>query len=247
MPIWQAIALVMTSPFFIIIGARLFLGETVGRDRWLATLTGFIGAMIILQPWSDSFTLAALLPVLSALLWGGSSLIMKNLTHYEAPETVTVWLLVLLTPINAGLAVAGGFVVPEGLALWLLLGAGLLTALGQYLLTLAYNAADAAYVQPFDDLKLPLNVFAGWIVFGYAPSGYLWLGRAPDPGCFTLPDAARSRQGSDTGLNYRSRKKQLRPGDRSPGLLSFGRFDGITSGDGHAARSAAHRPPATPP
>jgi drug/metabolite transporter (DMT)-like permease len=31
-------------------------------------------------------------------------------------------------------------------------------------------------VQPFDDLKLPLNVFAGWLVFGYAPSGYLWLG-----------------------------------------------------------------------
>lgn len=175
-PIWQAIALVMTSPFFIIIGARLFLGETVGRDRWLATLTGFIGAMIILQPWSDSFTIAALLPVLSALLWGGSSLIMKNLTHHEPPETVTVWLLVLLTPINAGLAAASGFAVPEGLTLWLLLAAGLLTALGQYLLTLAYNAADAAYVQPFDDLKLPLNVLAGWLVFGYAPSGYLWLG-----------------------------------------------------------------------
>ncbi len=175
-PIWQAIALVMTSPFFIIIGARLFLGETVGRDRWLATLTGFIGAMIILQPWSDSFTMAALLPVLSALLWGGSSLIMKNLTHHEPPETVTVWLLVLLTPINAGLAAASGFAVPEGLALWLLLAAGLLTALGQYLLTLAYNAADAAYVQPFDDLKLPLNVLAGSLVFGYAPSGYLWLG-----------------------------------------------------------------------
>lgn len=175
-PIWQAIALVMTSPFFIIIGARLFLGETIGRDRWLATLTGFIGAMIILQPWSDSFTMAALLPVLSALLWGGSSLIMKNLTHHEPPETVTVWLLVLLTPINAGLAAASGFAVPEGLALWLLLAAGLLTALGQYLLTLAYNAADAAYVQPFDDLKLPLNVLAGWLVFGYAPSGYLWLG-----------------------------------------------------------------------
>ncbi|MGV1917086.1 DMT family transporter [Rhizobium sp. 22-785-1] len=175
-PIWQAIALVMTSPFFIIIGARLFLGETVGRDRWLATLTGFIGAMIILQPWSDSFTMSALLPVLSALLWGGSSLIMKNLTHHEAPETVTVWLLVLLTPINAGLAAASGFALPQGLSLWLLLAAGLLTALGQYLLTLAYNAADAAYVQPFDDLKLPLNVFAGWFVFGYAPSGYLWLG-----------------------------------------------------------------------
>ena len=39
-PIWQAIALVMTSPFFVIVGARLFLGETVGLHRWLATLTG---------------------------------------------------------------------------------------------------------------------------------------------------------------------------------------------------------------
>jgi S-adenosylmethionine uptake transporter len=33
-PIWQAIALVMTSPFFIIIGARLFLGETAATVGW---------------------------------------------------------------------------------------------------------------------------------------------------------------------------------------------------------------------
>ncbi|MBC7147826.1 MAG: DMT family transporter [Rhizobium sp.] len=175
-PIWQAIALVMTSPFFIIIGARLFLGESVGWPRWVATLVGFVGAMIILQPWADTFSAAALLPILSALLWGGSSLLMKNLTAFEPPETITVWLLVLLTPINAGLALASGFSVPTGLALALLLAAGLLTVVGQYLLTLAYNAADAAYVQPFDDLKLPLNVVAGWLVFGYAPAGYLWLG-----------------------------------------------------------------------
>ena len=175
-PIWQAIALVMTSPFFVIIGARLFLGEAVGPHRWLAASAGFIGAMIILQPWSESFAWAAILPVLSALLWGGSSLIMKNLTHHEPPEAVTVWLLVLLTPVNAVLAAGSGFELPHGPALVLLLAAGFLTALGQYLLTLAYNAADAAYVQPFDDLKLPLNVLAGWAVFGYAPSGYLWFG-----------------------------------------------------------------------
>jgi S-adenosylmethionine uptake transporter len=198
-PIWQAIALVMTSPFFVIIGARLFLGETVGLHRWLATLTGFLGAMIILQPWAEGFSAAALLPILSALLWGGSSLIMKNLTQHERPETVTVWLLVLLTPINAGLALSSGFAVPEGAALYLLLAAGLLTAIGQYLLTLAYNAADAAYVQPFDDLKLPLNVLAGWLVFGYAPSGYLWIGAVLILGAslsLMLKEARREQQES---------------------------------------------------
>lgn len=175
-PIWQAIALVMTSPFFIILGARLFLGERVGPVRWAATAVGFAGAMIILQPWSDGFTWAALLPVLSALLWGVSSLITKSLTGVERPETITVWLLVLLTPINGVIALAAGFAVPSGTALGLFLLAGALTVLAQYLLTLAYTVADAAYVQPFDDLKLPLNVLAGWLVFGYAPAGYLWLG-----------------------------------------------------------------------
>ncbi|ARO29668.1 DMT superfamily inner membrane transporter protein [Rhizobium sp. NXC14] len=177
-PIWQAIALVMTSPFFIILGARLFLGERVGPARWAATGVGFAGVMIILQPWSDSFTCAALLPVLSALLWGASSLITKGLTGIERPETITVWLCVLLTPINGGLALAAGFAVPTGTTLALFLVAGLLTVVAQYLLTLAYASADAAYVQPFDDLKLPLNVLAGWLFFGYAPAGYLWLGAA---------------------------------------------------------------------
>ncbi|MCK3775194.1 DMT family transporter [Ensifer sesbaniae] len=175
-PIWQAIALVMTSPFFIILGARLFLGERVGPAHWTATAVGFAGAMIILDPWSASFTWAALLPIVSALLWGASSLITKSLTSSEHPETITIWLLVLLTPINGVIALAAGFAVPDGAALGLLVLAGVLTVFAQYLLTLAYTVADAAYVQPFDDLKLPLNVFAGWLVFGYAPTGYLWIG-----------------------------------------------------------------------
>ena len=175
-PISQAIALVMTSPFFIIIGARLFLGEQVGLSRWLATAVGFTGALIILQPWSDSFSPAALLPVLSAILWGAVSLITKKLTVVEAPESITVWLLLLLTPINAGVALSGGFALPAGDMIWLVLSLGIATATAQYFLTLAYASADAAYVQPFDDLKLPLNVLAGWVVFGFAPSPLFWLG-----------------------------------------------------------------------
>ncbi|WP_174801203.1 DMT family transporter [Martelella limonii] len=175
-PISQAIALVMTSPFFIIVGAKLFLGERVGLSRWMATAVGFTGALLILQPWSETFTWVALLPVASALLWGATSLITKRLTEHEKPESITVWLLMLLTPINLLVAVSGDFAVPAGAVIWIMLALGLLTALAQYFLTLAYSSADAAYVQPFDDLKLPLNVLGGWLVFGYAPDGLFWLG-----------------------------------------------------------------------
>ena len=45
----------------------------------------------------------------------------------------------------------------------------MLTFLAQYVLTRAYASADAAYLQPFDHLKLPFNVLLGWLVFGFVP------------------------------------------------------------------------------
>lgn len=174
--IWQAIALVMTSPFFVIIGAKLFFRERVGWVRWLATLAGFSGGMVILEPWTEAFTLAALLPVGAAAFWAGTSLVTKKLTASEDDDSITVYLLLLLTPVNAVLALGEGGILPSGPALWLLVGAGALTVLANYLLTLAYQMADAAFVQPFDHLKLPLNIAVGFFAFGFAPSGAFWPG-----------------------------------------------------------------------
>lgn len=174
--IWQAIALVMTSPFFVIIGAKLFFRERVGWVRWLATLAGFSGGMVILEPWTEAFTLAALLPVGAAAFWAGTSLVTKKLTASEDADSITVYLLLLLTPVNAVLALGEGGILPSGPALWLLVGAGALTVLANYLLTLAYQMADAAFVQPFDHLKLPLNIAVGFFAFGFAPSGAFWPG-----------------------------------------------------------------------
>lgn len=174
--IWLVIALTMTSPFFVIAGAGIFLKERITKSRLAATLVGFIGAMIILQPWSASFSMTALLPILSAACWAGASLITKFLTHDEKPATITVYLLLLLTPINFVVFGLSGFSVPAGMDVALLFGLGILTALSQYFLTRAYASADAAYLQPFDDLKLPLNVLASWLIFSYAPSAYFWPG-----------------------------------------------------------------------
>ncbi|MEE9455497.1 MAG: DMT family transporter [Paracoccaceae bacterium] len=177
--IWQAIALIMTSPFFVTIGAMLFLKENVSVFRWIATAVGFAGGLIILEPWSSSFSPYTLLPVGAAILWAGTSLLTKRLTAAESAEKVTVYLLALLLPVNAVFAGAGGgFAVLAMNAVWLILLAGLLTAFAQFILTRAYEVADASYVQPFDHLKLPFNVLAGWVVFGYLPTGNLWIGAA---------------------------------------------------------------------
>ncbi len=177
-PIWQAIALIMLSPFFVTAGAGLLLRETVSAKRWLAVALGFAGGMIILAPWSDAFTWKALYPVGAALLWAFSSLLTKHMTHSETPESLTLWLLLLLTPINALVTARTGFAVPLDISFLLIALAGVVTAAAQFVLVKSYTLADAAYLQPFDHVKLPLNVLFGYLAFGFAPAGSMWLGSA---------------------------------------------------------------------
>ena len=176
--IWQVIALVMTSPFFILLGAKLFLGENVEPRRWFAATLGFAGAMVVLQPWSSGFNVWSLASLAAAILWGAASLITKQLTGHEKSETITMWLLLLLSPINAVLSGIAGFEVPTGKILYLLLLAGGIQFSAQYFLTKAYSKADASVLQPFDDLRLPFNILAGFLAFGYLPEGNLWIGIA---------------------------------------------------------------------
>ena len=176
-PIWQAISLVMTSPIFVTIGSALFLKEKVGVARWCATLIGIVGSLIILEPWGDTFQVASLLPVAAAFFWAIYSLMIRHLSDTESTGSMVVYLLILIAPFNFLLALPN-FETPSTQAWYLLLITGALLALAQWALARAYANADASFIQPFDLVKLPLNVFAGWLVFGYMPPGKLWLGAA---------------------------------------------------------------------
>ncbi|PIE14346.1 MAG: EamA family transporter [Rhodobacterales bacterium] len=182
-PIWQMIALIMTSPFFVTIGSLLLLGESVSRQRWTSLVIGFVGTMIILNPLSDAFSIALLYPLGASFLWAMYSLLTKHMTQSENPDTLTLYLLLLLTPINAALAYSGGFAIQTDptvinplIAIGIVVGVGILVAAAQYFLVKAYNVADAAYLQPFDYVKQPVNIFLGWLVYSYLPEGIMWLG-----------------------------------------------------------------------
>ena len=175
-PIWQAIALILLSPLFVTLGAWLWLGERLTPARIGAVMLGAAGGVVILAPWSDTFTVAALYPVGAAALWAGTTLVTKRLARTEDAATLTFWLLALLVPLNAGLAWPSGFAL--GSAWLLVLGAGVATAVAQYALAAAYRRADAAFLQPFDHAKLPLNILCGFLAFGFAPEGWIWGGVA---------------------------------------------------------------------
>lgn len=194
-PIWQMVTLLATGPLFIILGSTLFLGERATPQRLAAALAGFIGAIIISGVGSEGLSWSTLVPIAAAALWATTDVLTKYLARQEAPETLTISLLVLMTPnhllillaVNAiawlapaalpsGIATGFPFALPTGTGLWLLLLLGALTGLAQYLLGYAYKVADATYLQPFGDLKVPLSGLLGWIFLSQVPGVLFWPG-----------------------------------------------------------------------
>jgi drug/metabolite transporter (DMT)-like permease len=196
-PIWQMVTLLSTGPLFIIIGSTLFLHERATPTRIVAALVAFAGAVIVSGVGTDGFSATALIPIAAAALWATTDVLTKYLSREESPETLTLSLLVLITPnhllillvatltaglapslLPAGIATGFPFQLPADAGLWVLLLLGVLTAAAQYLLAAAYKLADATYLQPFGDLKVPLSAVLGWLILGQVPSPWFWLGAA---------------------------------------------------------------------
>lgn len=191
-PIWQMVTLLATGPLFIILGSTVFLGEKASAARIGAALAGFVGAIIISGVGAEGFSWQTFVPIVAAALWATTDVLTKYLAQKgESPETLTISLLVLITPnhlailllvtlfsslLPAGVATGFPFALPGGTALLLLLALGALTAAAQYLLSFAYKVADATYLQPFGDLKVPLSGLVGWVTLGQVPSVWFWPG-----------------------------------------------------------------------
>lgn len=197
MPVWQVVTLLATGPLFIVLGSTLFLGERASPVRIVAALLGFTGALMVSGIGTDGFSLLVLIPIAAAALWATTDVLTKYLARKgESPETLTVSLLVLITPnhllillaatllsqvpglLPAGIATGFPFQLPADLGLWLLLLLGVLTAVAQYLLAFAYKTADATYLQPFGDLKVPLTAVIGFIFLSQTPTAWFWAGSA---------------------------------------------------------------------
>jgi drug/metabolite transporter (DMT)-like permease len=196
-PVWQMVTLLAVGPLFIVLGSIVFLGERAAPHRIIAAILAFAGAIMVSGIGAGNFSWMTLVPIAAAALWATTDVLTKYLSREETPETLTVSLLVLITPNHllillaatswaallpgltpTGLATGFPFQLPMGPGLMLLVLLGVLTALSQYLLAFGYKVADATLLQPIGDLKVPLSGLLGWALLGQVPTGWFWLGAA---------------------------------------------------------------------
>jgi drug/metabolite transporter (DMT)-like permease len=142
-----------------------FLGERISLQRWLAIGAGLLGVLIILQPGSGLFRLAALLPLASAIMFASYSVLTRLTTRDEDTFPAFFWPGIIGAALMTGIGLPFWEpVLPQD---WLPLAFYCsLSVLSHWLLLKCYEATEAARVQPYAYLQILFVSLIGMSVYG---------------------------------------------------------------------------------
>ena len=171
----EAILIAQLSPILMAIAAVGLLGERLTAGRVGGLALGFVGVVVLVWPelggGSATGTRLAgfLLGLLSAVLSALALIMVRSLNRTESPGAIAFYF-VLASMIGAMATLPWGWVMPNGWALVLLIGAGLFGGFGHIAMTLAFRYAEASRLAPFEYIALLWPILADLLIFRLPPS-----------------------------------------------------------------------------
>jgi len=176
LPLAEGSAISFMAPMFAIVLSMPVLGERPTRARWLASIAGFAGIVILVRPGSAVFHPATGLLVLAAISNALYQLLTRRVPH-DSPYTTLFYTALVGT---VGLSLALPFAGMPGNAsardvLFLVL-LGLLAGIGHWMLISAFLMAPASLVAPFTYVQMIWATMYGYLVFGQLPDGLSAVG-----------------------------------------------------------------------
>jgi drug/metabolite transporter (DMT)-like permease len=176
-PLAQATAIGFSQVLFVTIAAVLVLKEQVDARRWAATILGFAGVLIMLNPSTEGLDANAMMAVGGALFSAGITVSVRMMAATERTETILLWQgLVLILALAPPAWLWWVTPTPEQWA-WLAV-LSLFGTAGQWLITRAYQVGEAAALAPLDFSRLILASLTGFIFFAEIPALTTWIGAA---------------------------------------------------------------------
>lgn len=178
LPLAEASAITFLAPMFAIFLSMPVLGERPTRARWIASIVGFAGILVLVRPGAAAFHPAAALLVVAALSNALYQLLTRRLPNDTPYTTLFYSALVGTAFLSLALPVADLPAEVSARDAAFLLVLGVLAGLGHWLLIGAFLAAPASLVAPFTYLQMIWATAYGYAVFGQLPDGLSALGMA---------------------------------------------------------------------
>ena len=177
LPIADTLAIYFVQPILITALSPIVLGEHVGMRRWTSVFIAFLGVMIIIRPGFQAFNVGTVF----ALAAGASSacyyLITRKLSG-RADAMVTTFQTSVIGAAALSLTMPLVWTMPTGHQWLLMVLLGGIAITGHYLITRAFDFAEASLLSPFNYTEMIMAVFAGWWFFGDFPDQWTFVGVA---------------------------------------------------------------------
>jgi drug/metabolite transporter (DMT)-like permease len=177
LPIAEAAATSFIAPVFVTGLSILFLAEKVGIRRWIATIFGLVGVLVIVRPGTSAFHPAVLFPILSALGWAVALVLTRKISGGDRAITTLVFSAIVGFLIMSVL-VPFYWVTPTWQQIALGVGIGVSSTTGHWIVVQAFRYADASVLAPFSYIQLVWVTLAGFFVFGEVPDAWTFGGAA---------------------------------------------------------------------
>ncbi|MFT5113151.1 MAG: drug/metabolite transporter (DMT)-like permease [Parasphingorhabdus sp.] len=176
LPLTLTSTILFSSPIIVCLLSGTVLGEKVGKWRWLAILFGFIGVIIAIRPFDESFHPAALLSLLGVTCFAFYLLLTRRLAGIVASDTMQFYSgavgAIALLPVAIY-----QWQTPENFQHWLLMIAlGIFGWIGHELLTRAYGYADASVLTPFSYSFMIYLTIWSIVLFDQYPDQWTLIG-----------------------------------------------------------------------
>src|SRR5262245_12915285 len=176
LPLAKASSISFTTPFIVAVLAWPLLGERMTVGRIGAVIVAFLGVLVVIRPGTEVFQWAALILLGSAFFYALYQVLTRRVAGKDRAETSALY-----SPLVATLAMT--IVLPYVWvppASWrdaaLLSSLGIIGGTAHYFVARAMTYAQANIVAPFGYWQLVASVFVGYLISGYLPDAFTWIG-----------------------------------------------------------------------
>ena len=175
LPLAQMMTLYFSSPLITMVLAIPMLGERVTGARWLAAGIGFLGVLVASDPFGVHASVATLLVLIAAVLWGIAIVLMRQIARRESSLLQMLYQNLSFVLVTGALT-AFTWVTPSGIQWPLLLAIGVLGGLGQFTLFEACRMAPASVMATVEYTALIWGFVLGYLIWGDVPSLAIFAG-----------------------------------------------------------------------
>ena len=188
LPLGTATALFFVTPFLITIFAKIFLKEQIGPRRWSAVIVGFIGVYVILNPDFNNFNFMSLTPIMCALCYSLTMIIIKLTSEKDSvyTQTFTFYFFAMFISVIFYFTFGDGkydtvnhpasqYIFREWFtdlenSILLMVATGFTASIAFILIFSAYRIASPAVISPFEYSILIWSSLSGWFFFNEIPN-----------------------------------------------------------------------------